>query len=102
MLIRLPLCSFSQLLSVIQAVQHVKANAKAKFDETIDFQLKYPKPISRLNVDPKHGDQAVRGNCIMPGGLGRKFILAVLTPNSLSEAAQRVPSSLPSNPSGRR
>ena len=30
-----------------------------------------------LNVDPKRGDQLVRGSCVMPAGLGKKIIVAV-------------------------
>ncbi|CAD8204879.1 unnamed protein product [Paramecium pentaurelia] len=64
------------------AVKLIKESAKAKFDETIDFQL-------RLNVDPKHGDQNVRGTCMLPGGLGKNVSIAVLTSNEFNEVALR-------------
>jgi large subunit ribosomal protein L1 len=56
---------------LLEALKLAKDGSKKKFDETIDFQM-------RLNVDPKHGDQMVRGNCLLPGGLGKKVVIAVL------------------------
>ena len=47
------------------AVGIVKANANAKFDETVEVAL-------RLGVDPKKGDQQVRGSVVLPHGLGGK------------------------------
>ena len=38
----------------VEAVKHVKATAKAKFDETVELSL-------RLGVDPRKADQIVRG-----------------------------------------
>ena len=40
--------------SVEDAVKLVKANAKAKFDESIEIAV-------NLGVDPRHADQQVRG-----------------------------------------
>ena len=40
--------------SLDEAVKIVKANAKAKFDETIEVAM-------NLGIDPRHADQAVRG-----------------------------------------
>lgn len=42
--------------SLKEAVALVKANAGAKFDETIDLAI-------NLGVDPKYADQMVRGVC---------------------------------------
>src|SRR5947207_13173027 len=49
--------------AVDEAVGIVKANAGAKFDETVEVAL-------RLGVDPKKGDQQVRGSVVLPHGLG--------------------------------
>ena len=46
-------------LSVADAVKAVKANATAKFDETIEIAM-------NLGVDPRHADQMVRGVCNLP------------------------------------
>ena len=43
----------------------------AKFDETVDLTL-------RLGVDPRHADQMVRGTVVLPHGLGKKKIVAVI------------------------
>lgn len=42
----------------------------AKFDETIDFAV-------RLNVDPRHADQVVRGTVVLPNGLGKEIKVLV-------------------------
>src|SRR6202522_4056009 len=43
----------------------------AKFDETVDLTL-------RLGVDPRHADQMVRGTVVVPHGLGKTKIVAVI------------------------
>src|SRR5216684_3317872 len=47
-----------------EAVKMVKANAKAKFDETIEIAM-------NLGIDPRHADQAVRGMVDLPSGTGK-------------------------------
>ncbi len=42
----------------------------AKFDETIEFAV-------RLNVDPRHADQVVRGTVVLPNGLGKEIKVLV-------------------------
>jgi large subunit ribosomal protein L1 len=44
----------------------------AKFDETVDLTM-------RLGVDPRHADQMVRGTVVLPHGLGKSKIVAVIT-----------------------
>ena len=43
----------------------------AKFDETVDLTL-------RLGVDTRHADQMVRGTVVLPHGLGKTKIVAVV------------------------
>ena len=38
-------------------------------------------------MDPKHGDQNVRGTCILPGGLGKNVSVAVLVNDELNPVA---------------
>jgi len=52
------------LHTVEEAISQAKANAVAKFDETIDVAI-------RLGVNPKHADQMVRGAVVLPHGLGK-------------------------------
>ena len=57
-------------LSVEAAVALVKANAKAKFDETVEIAM-------NLGVDPRHADQMVRGVVQLPNGTGKTVRVAV-------------------------
>jgi large subunit ribosomal protein L1 len=45
---------------------------KAKFDETVDLAV-------RLNVNPRHADQMVRGTVVLPHGTGKKIRVLVIT-----------------------
>ncbi len=45
---------------------------KAKFDETVDVAV-------RLNVNPRHADQNVRGTVVLPNGTGRDVRVLVIT-----------------------
>ena len=47
-----------------EALALVCANAKAKFDETIEIHV-------RLGVDSRHADQQVRGAIVLPNGTGK-------------------------------
>ncbi|THD76074.1 50S ribosomal protein L1 [Thalassobius vesicularis] len=57
-------------LSVEEAVALVKANATAKFDETVEISV-------NLGVDPRHADQMVRGVVGLPNGTGKTVRVAV-------------------------
>ena len=57
--------------SVEAAIALVKANAKAKFDESIEISV-------NLGVDPRHADQQVRGVVALPSGTGRDVRVAVI------------------------
>ena len=58
-------------LSVEEAVALVKANATAKFDETIEIAV-------NLGVDTRHADQMVRGVIGLPNGTGKQCGLQCL------------------------
>jgi large subunit ribosomal protein L1 len=53
-----------KLFDPAEAAAVVKANAKAKFNETIEVHI-------RLGVDPKKSDQNVRGTVLLPHGTGK-------------------------------
>ena len=57
--------------TLIDAVPLLKKAKYAKFDETVDLTM-------RLGVDPKHADQMVRGTVVLPHGLGKSKIVAVI------------------------
>ncbi|WP_417486450.1 50S ribosomal protein L1 [Maricaulis sp.] len=70
------------LYSIDDAVAHVKTNAKAKFDETIELAI-------NLGVDPRHADQMVRGVCNLPNGTGRSVRVAVFAKGPKAEEATK-------------
>ncbi|HKL44872.1 MAG TPA: 50S ribosomal protein L1 [Roseovarius sp.] len=68
-------------LSVEEAVALIKANAKAKFDETIEISM-------NLGVDPRHADQMVRGVVGLPNGTGKDVRVAVFARGAKAEEAE--------------
>ena len=71
-----------QAYSLAEAVKIVKANATAKFDETIDLAI-------NLGVDPKYADQMVRGVCALPNGSGKK-VLFIATEQTIPEIQKMI------------
>ena len=67
--------------SLEEAVKIVKANAKAKFDETIEVAM-------NLGIDPRHADQAVRGMIELPNGTGKSVRVAVFARGPKAEEAK--------------
>lgn len=67
--------------SVVEAAKIVKANAKAKFDETIDIAM-------NLGVDARHADQMVRGVVALPHGTGKAVRVAVFAKDKKAEEAR--------------
>ena len=65
---------------VDEAMQLVVDNAKAKFDETVEFHC-------RLGVDPKQADQQVRGVIVLPNGTGKTVRVLVLAKGEKADAA---------------
>jgi large subunit ribosomal protein L1 len=70
----------NKVLSVEEAVKLVKANAKAKFDETVEIAV-------NLGVDPRHADQQVRGVVNLPSGTGRDVRVAVIAKDAKAAEA---------------
>jgi len=67
--------------SLDQAVNYLKANKYAKFDETVEIAM-------NLGVDPRHADQMVRGVVSLPGGTGRDVRVAVFARDAKAEEAK--------------
>ncbi len=65
-----------------EALKLIKANASAKFDETVEI-------AANLGVDPKQSDQAVRGAVSMPAGLGKTIRVAVFAKGDKAEEARK-------------
>ena len=68
-------------LSVEDAVALVKANVKAKFDETVEIAM-------NLGVDPRHADQMVRGVVTLPNGTGKHVRVAVFARGPKADEAK--------------
>jgi len=63
------------------AVKLVKANANAKFDESVEIAV-------NLGVDPRHADQQVRGVVSLPSGTGREVRVAVIAKDAKADEAR--------------
>lgn len=71
----------TKLYPIIQALELVKKNPSAKFDETIEVHL-------RLGIDPQKGEQQVRGNVVLPHQFGKTKKIAAFVPESRTAEAQ--------------
>ena len=69
-------------LAVDEAVRLIKANATAKFDETLEIAM-------NLGVDPRHADQMVRGVVSLPNGTGKTVRVAVFARGAKAEEAEK-------------
>lgn len=63
------------------AIDTIKTLKSAKFDETVEIALK-------LNVDPRHADQMVRGSVVLPAGTGKKVRVAVIAKDAKADEAK--------------
>jgi len=61
----------SKVYGVDEAVKLLKEAAKAKFDQTVSLTIK-------LGIDPKKTEQAVRGIMMLPHGIGKVRVVAVV------------------------
>lgn len=64
-----------------EALNLVIANAKAKFDETVELHIK-------LGIDPRQADQQVRGVLVLPNGTGKTKKVLVVAKGERADAAQ--------------
>lgn len=71
----------AQKLTVKEAVALLKQVAYAKFDETVDLDI-------RLGVDPRNADQQVRGTVNLPNGTGKSVRVVVFAKGDAAAAAE--------------
>lgn len=64
-----------------EALEIVKANAKAKFDETIEAAFK-------LGIDTRHADQQIRGAVVLPNGTGKTRSVLVFAKGEKAKEAE--------------
>src|SRR6202453_5185754 len=67
--------------SLNDAVPLLQKAKYAKFDETVDLTM-------RLGVDTRHADQMVRGTVVLPHGLGKTKVVAVIASGDKVKDAQ--------------
>jgi large subunit ribosomal protein L1 len=70
-----------RVLPLDEAVDLIKQNANAKFDETVEVAL-------NLGVNPRHADQMVRGSVTLPNGTGRSVRVAVFARGPKADEAR--------------
>jgi large subunit ribosomal protein L1 len=63
-----------------EAIALAKANASAKFDESIEISM-------NLGIDPRHADQMVRGVVGLPNGTGKTVRVGVFARGAKAEEA---------------
>ena len=66
---------------ISEAIDLVKKVAYAKFDATVEL-------IFRLNVDPRHADQQLRGAIVLPNGTGKTQKVLVITQGAKEQEAK--------------
>ena len=64
-----------------EACNIVKANATAKFDETIEAHI-------RTGCDGRHAEQQIRGAVVLPNGTGKKIRVLVFAKGEKADEAQ--------------
>jgi len=70
-----------KLYTIDEAIALAKANATAKFDETIEVAM-------NLGVDPRHADQMVRGVVTLPKGTGKTVRVGVFAKGPKADEAR--------------
>jgi large subunit ribosomal protein L1 len=70
-----------QAYDLAKAVELVKSNAKAKFDETIEISM-------NLNIDTRKADQNLRGTVLLPNGTGKTLRVAVFARGDKAKDAE--------------
>ncbi|KAL4527586.1 hypothetical protein Ndes2526B_g08214 [Nannochloris sp. 'desiccata'] len=68
-------------IQLAEAIRQVKASKHAKFDEAIDLAI-------NLGIDPRRGDQMVRGAVSLPHGTGKSVRICVFANDEAAEAAR--------------
>jgi large subunit ribosomal protein L1 len=71
----------NKVYSINEALNLIKGGKIAKFDESVEAHIK-------LDIDPKKGDQQMRGTVVLPHGTGKSKIVAVITSKKAKEAKE--------------
>jgi len=71
----------TKIYDPLEAIELLKSLGKAKFDETVEVAVK-------LNVDPRHADQQVRGAMVLPHGTGKTRSVLVFAKGDKAKEAE--------------
>src|ERR1700761_1546382 len=71
----------NQSYELAKAVELIKQNAKAKFDETVEISM-------NLNIDTRKADQNLRGTVLLPHGTGKTLRVAVFARGDKAKDAE--------------
>ena len=67
----LQVLNLNKKFKATEAIEKIKEVSKQRpFKESVET-------VIRLNVDPKQGDQNIRGTCVLPAGIGKKIRVCV-------------------------
>lgn len=70
----------SKLYEAEEAVALVKKTATAKFDESVELNI-------RTSCDSRHADQQIRGSVVLPAGTGKKIHVLVFARGAKADEA---------------
>ena len=70
----------SKLYEAEEAVALVKKTATAKFDESVELNI-------RTSCDSRHADQQIRGSVVLPAGTGKKIRVLVFARGAKADEA---------------
>lgn len=71
----------TKVYPIDRALELAKQTSSLKFDATVEAAF-------RLNVDPRHADQMLRGSIILPAGTGKTQRVLVITTTKQKEAME--------------
>ena len=74
------LIEVGKVYSIEEAVDLAKKTSHVKFDATVELHV-------NLGVDPRHADQNIRDNLVLPAGTGKHVRIAVLTDDAAAAKA---------------
>ncbi len=72
---------FSKIYNIREGLDLIKSGATAKFDETVEI-------VFSCNLDPRKGDQSVRGMVSLPCGTGKSVRIAVFAQGEQANQAR--------------
>ena len=71
----------SKTYAIEEAVALAKQTSTVKFDASVEVSF-------RLNVDPRHADQQIRGAIVLPNGTGKSQKVCVITQGAKEQEAK--------------